>query len=419
MKPTTLLVLLASLAMAGYWDVEKVDSAGWGAAVDMRWHPDGRLFLCYSDTSGVIRLASKDSIWSYEDLPQWRPTRTGTQAFDVDRRGNVGVSYMGTDYYYWYALRTDTGWTDIQTPFGTGPYLPTPTTLDTTGAPAITVQLGDEFKLARMLDTAWVTHTLANGQSGWTNDFDCSAMGSTAGGAVWGVFRYTSHYPPTYAYVSQLFSFQARDSDVSVAQITYEGGVGSASGCVDAHGSVHSCYNRDDDLYLDQTAIDTVSTALTSVKFDSLERPQIAYVPRRGGLLHRHLDAGVWRIFDLQTTGVTALSLLVGPNSQPVVAYTTNEGVFVAHGVGIAGQNEGRQEPSIFGSRLTATVFRGVLQMPGTPSASCAALFDMSGRRAADLRSGANDVGGLAPGVYFVREAQAQTQVVRKVVITR
>jgi hypothetical protein len=90
-KSTTLLALLASLAVAGYWDIEKVDSAGWGAAVDMRWHPDGRLFLCYSDTSGVIRLASKDSIWSYEDLPQWHPALSGTQGFDIDRRGNVGV----------------------------------------------------------------------------------------------------------------------------------------------------------------------------------------------------------------------------------------------------------------------------------------------------------------------------------------
>jgi hypothetical protein len=36
-----------------------------------------------------------------------------------------------------------------------------------------------------------------------------------------------------------------------------------------------------------------------------------------------------------------------------------------------------------------------------------------------ELRSGANDVRALAPGVYFVREAQAQAQVVRKVVVTR
>jgi hypothetical protein len=36
-----------------------------------------------------------------------------------------------------------------------------------------------------------------------------------------------------------------------------------------------------------------------------------------------------------------------------------------------------------------------------------------------DLRPGANDVRALAPGVYFVRTAQAQAQAIRKIVITR
>jgi len=48
-------------------------------------------------------------------------------------------------------------------------------------------------------------------------------------------------------------------------------------------------------------------------------------------------------------------------------------------------------------------------------------LLDISGRTVMDLRSGTNDVSRLSPGVYFVREAQAQAQAqaVRKVIITR
>ncbi|MBN2128012.1 MAG: VCBS repeat-containing protein [Sedimentisphaerales bacterium] len=50
-------------------------------------------------------------------------------------------------------------------------------------------------------------------------------------------------------------------------------------------------------------------------------------------------------------------------------------------------------------------------------------LLDVSGRKVLDLLPGANDVRALAPGVYFVRTAQAQTQAqapaVRKVVLTR
>jgi hypothetical protein len=48
-------------------------------------------------------------------------------------------------------------------------------------------------------------------------------------------------------------------------------------------------------------------------------------------------------------------------------------------------------------------------------------LLDVAGRKVLDLKSGANDVRALAPGVYFVRQvqAQAQAQVVHKVIITK
>jgi hypothetical protein len=64
------------------------------------------------------------------------------------------------------------------------------------------------------------------------------------------------------------------------------------------------------------------------------------------------------------------------------------------------------------------TVVRGVLVLTelGTRSElpernsvmSRAALLDVSGRKVLDLHPGANDMRALAPGVYFVREAQAQ-----------
>jgi len=50
-------------------------------------------------------------------------------------------------------------------------------------------------------------------------------------------------------------------------------------------------------------------------------------------------------------------------------------------------------------------------------------LWDATGRRALVLRPGPNDIRHLAPGVYFVREnqaqAQAQAEAVRKVIVTR
>jgi hypothetical protein len=74
-----------------------------------------------------------------------------------------------------------------------------------------------------------------------------------------------------------------------------------------------------------------------------------------------------------------------------------------------------------------ATVVRSVLFLPeavsGERSAVGARLLDISGRKALDLKPGANDVSRLSPGVYFVREEpQALSrgpQAVRKVVITK
>jgi len=44
-------------------------------------------------------------------------------------------------------------------------------------------------------------------------------------------------------------------------------------------------------------------------------------------------------------------------------------------------------------------------------------MLDASGRRVMPLRPGANDVGSLSPGVYFVRGTQARA--VRKIILTR
>jgi hypothetical protein len=71
-----------------------------------------------------------------------------------------------------------------------------------------------------------------------------------------------------------------------------------------------------------------------------------------------------------------------------------------------------------------ATVVRGVLMLGAVGSrqqtACRAELLDATGRKALELHSGANDVRGLAPGVYFVRAASRGLSAVgrQKVVLT-
>jgi len=89
----------------------------------------------------------------------------------------------------------------------------------------------------------------------------------------------------------------------------------------------------------------------------------------------------------------------------------------------------GQEERSNVEFRMSnsATIARGVFSLPGlghdpiSPSGngSCPALLDAAGRSVLALHPGANDVSGLAPGVYFVRRAQAQAQAVSKLVVLR
>jgi DNA-binding beta-propeller fold protein YncE len=80
-------------------------------------------------------------------------------------------------------------------------------------------------------------------------------------------------------------------------------------------------------------------------------------------------------------------------------------------------------------ARPAPTIIRGTLYLPRDMTETSdvsdrvprPVLLDISGRKVMDLKPGPNDVRALAPGVYFVRtaQAQAQAQAVRKVLISR
>jgi DNA-binding beta-propeller fold protein YncE len=105
-------------------------------------------------------------------------------------------------------------------------------------------------------------------------------------------------------------------------------------------------------------------------------------------------------------------------------AYVANEGsmsISVLRDTMPSGVEEQHADPRSMGA---ATVVRAVLFLPLASSVErevSGVLLDVSGRKVMDLLPGANDVRALAPGVYFVREAQAQAQAqaIQKVVITR
>jgi hypothetical protein len=87
------------------------------------------------------------------------------------------------------------------------------------------------------------------------------------------------------------------------------------------------------------------------------------------------------------------------------------------------GGTSDRPPDAAYFARHAMSVVRGVLMLGAADSRQSseteAELLDVSGRKVLNLHPGANDVRAQAPGVYFVREAQAPAQAVRKVVITR
>jgi len=84
---------------------------------------------------------------------------------------------------------------------------------------------------------------------------------------------------------------------------------------------------------------------------------------------------------------------------------------------------EESRKPQAVSHKPMATVVRGVLWLPSASShkPQATSLLDISGRKVLDLKTGANDVSRLAPGVYFVRAVSRELSAggCHKVVIAR
>jgi hypothetical protein len=85
--------------------------------------------------------------------------------------------------------------------------------------------------------------------------------------------------------------------------------------------------------------------------------------------------------------------------------YTAGLKVFQFYGGGV----EETPNAEVRAAKCAPSIARGVLFLPEASSRKpqAASLHDISGRKVLDLRPGANDVGRLGAGVYFVRELSA------------
>jgi hypothetical protein len=114
-----------------------------------------------------------------------------------------------------------------------------------------------------------------------------------------------------------------------------------------------------------------------------------------------------------------AVDVAVSGNLAYVTDYVSGLKIVEFLGEGVAETPNGEVRLA----KCVPTVVRDVLFLPAATShkPQATSLLDISGTKVMDLLPGANDVRALVPGVYFVREAQAQAQARanRKVVVTR
>jgi len=405
-------------AAAQHWEFERVDWAGWGQGVQIRRHPDGRLCLCYeSSNTGQVRLAWEEDTWRHEDVPQPAPAGDAEPRFAFAPDGTIGVTYGGPPQT-WLSRRIDTTW--VHTPLPESGYLlrgAVPVTFDSAGQPVLATNLAAfapcvALALLRLHDTAWLfTDTIVYGP--WGPIYYVSGFGNQEATGLWGVFK-TRVQGTGYWYEDVCwFRWQGR-WETGIWFGGYSAGVGGHAGAVDRYGTVHASYSGADTsgrhgFFYDYSVVDS-GAERSALAIDTLDRPLIAFTVG-SALKFCYRDVRGWHFFDVGVNGVTSLDLLPGPDGQPLIAYATNDGVFLARGVDVTSVEEGT-ECQVASTKTGPTIVRGVLWLPRDmtdfrPGKSGRVprpvLLDAAGRAVTLLRPGPNDISRLPLGVYFAR----------------
>jgi len=132
------------------------------------------------------------------------------------------------------------------------------------------------------------------------------------------------------------------------------------------------------------------------------------------------IDAATHEVLCTIGVGVGPIDFCHNPVQNRV--YVAN---YMSSSVSVIRDSAGGVEETMNDARGTmntrATIVRGVLFLLPSHLTLHPSLFSLSGQKVMSLRPGANDVSGLAPGVYFVREGgmRTQAQTIRRVVVMK
>lgn len=397
------------------WVIEQVDSVGWGDGVSIRRCADGKLVLCYSQGStGRVRLAWDDGPWRLEDVPHRGVPGYYGPHFAVSPAGDIAVTHPGDRSSL--SLRRDSVWRHAA--FPNPPdlrRLAAAVAFDSMRQPVVTVAFATYdsvmmgsfvIGLMRLADSGWViTDTVASLPVLWNPGFEVHGLGSTPDGSIWGA-RTETAWGMGYSSIGLYTFWQDHGWEYRRVfggervhlwgiAVTGDVGVGSHTTC-SWQDSTRSGF------FFDNQAIDPRMPQISAVGVDTCGRPLVTFSVD-GAVHFRYLDHRGWHSSIVVTAGAIALDVVGAANGQPVVAYATGAGVFVARGIDVTAVERPSSVRVTEGQPQTSVV-RGELRARSSHHGLQQDLLDAAGRQVLTLRAGANDVSRLAPGVYFVVE---------------
>ena len=419
-----LFAFLAVSAFAQQWNIEQVDSGRVGGDLQIR-QGGGATYLGYIGPEGQIRLAHKDSIWRYDDLDTTLVVPDFSLATSPD--GEPAVAGLDTGYRPLFVQHSDTGWTTVWSheqlqypdPMARVGFTPAG---DPVVAYCVNLFTSGGIVVETRVDTTWDADTAAAYVPSSPNqcevslyDLDCDSSGNPLI-----LYRYAEGFPgpgmPPWSYAV----LRGNRSGGLWTLMTLGGGYNAYVDGYDItasrDGTPCAVYYVSGYLRCEQDTIWPADVFDAAVRVDSQGRRYTAFV-NTGSVLYFAYKDTRWHFRTVPgVTGVTSCDMVLSENNQPEIAYKTADGVFIAWGVDVTGVED--EWESADASALQS-VIRSVLFLPGAPSLKpqAASLLDITGRKVMALHPGANDVSGLSPGVYFVREAQAQA--LRKVILVR
>jgi hypothetical protein len=419
MKHASVLFVLVCLgtAVAQQWQVELVDTSCRPAEVFVK-RGSARTYVAYMTTEGGIRIAAKDTAWSYEDMDTGlvRPMLDPYNQFHfaLGPAGRIAVSGVDDSLRPIVYVKSESVWArfwGLHEPL----HYYAPLARAVFGADSALSMIycanydtAAEVKVVTFADSVWQADFPAHFNPGSPNSCEltlCDADGSQEAGVCF-LIRYayglprSSKVPWTYE-VDKGFERDTGWRLVGLGggwnAIVYGYDIVSDGPDTASAGVYFGGYSLfDHDSVWSGRAMDA------AVQVDTAGRSLMAFVTA-DSVLRFGFKGGFWHFYEVPgVTTATCCDLALDDAGQPLIAFEDANGVWLAHGIDVVGVEDSHM-PQASIHKPAATVLSGA---SGVKRLASSVVFDATGRRVVNPRS----------GIYFVREAQAQA--VRRVVIT-